>query len=141
MLEPASFIQSLIFLSVLFDKNIYSLLLCVYIENMNFLKAYNDLIKKEAESKKRKTPQEIDAELLKLAQSDPNVTVDYIYLTNGGEPKGHKFTLANGPVITTRFDEGDREGSVACFDPTNHQINEGQKGRKIGGFREPLLGG
>jgi len=139
MLEPASFIQSLIFLSVLFDKNIYSLLLWVYIRNMNFLKAYNDLIKK-AGSEKRKTPQDIDAELLKLAQSDPNVTVDYIYLTNGGDVKGHKFTLANGPVITTRFDEGDREGSVACFDPKFPQIKEGQKGRKIGGFREPLLG-
>lgn len=108
---------------------------------MKFLQGYTALMKKQGKSKKRITPQEIDAELLKFAASDPNITVDAMYVTNEGIAKGHKFTVTGGPVITTRYDDvGQENGSVLEIPPESPKLNEGQPVKRFEGGNKPRLG-
>lgn len=98
---------------------------------MDFLALFTQLTERPRE-KPRLTPQQIDAELLKQALEDPNITVETHYFDNKGEIKGHGFLVKDGPLITTRFDTGDSEGSVNMIDAEFPALKEGGRPRLKG---------
>lgn len=94
---------------------------------MAFIDFFTQLMKSSQGGRRRVDPREVDGQLLKKAESDPTVSVDAVYLKHSGEIKGHKFTLKDGRVITTRYNEGEIEGSVGIIEPEKPRL--GQSGK------------
>ena len=93
---------------------------------MNIVSLYGKLTTTSPKNKRRPTPEEIDASLFKKAQEDPNIQIT-TYFDKKGEIKGHGFDIKDGPLITTRFRDGEIEGSVGIIDPKIPALREGSK--------------